>query len=50
MAKNVTTPFKLAPPAIGLVYDGRGRVTLVAAVAQQHPIGPSAACPAAPQK
>jgi filamentous hemagglutinin family protein len=50
MAKNVTTPVKLAPPAIGLVYDGKGRATLVAAGAQQQPIGLSAACPATPQK
>jgi large exoprotein involved in heme utilization and adhesion len=51
MAKNVTTPVKLAPPAIGLVYDGKGRVTLVAAGAQTQPIGTSTACPAAkPQK
>ncbi len=50
-AKNVTTPVKLAPPAIGLVYDGKGRVTLVAAGAPQQPIGTSTACPAAqPQK
>jgi large exoprotein involved in heme utilization and adhesion len=44
-AKNVTTPVKLAPPAIGLVYDGKGRVTLVAAGAQQQSIGTSVACP-----
>jgi filamentous hemagglutinin family protein len=50
MAKNVTTPVKLAPPAIGLVYDGKGRATLVAAGAQQQPIGTSAACPATRQK
>ncbi|WP_309735016.1 filamentous hemagglutinin N-terminal domain-containing protein [Chamaesiphon sp. OTE_75_metabat_556] len=50
-AKNVTTPIKLAPPAIGLIYDGKGRVTLVAAGAQQQPIGTSTACPATkPQK
>jgi filamentous hemagglutinin family protein len=50
MAKNVTTPVKLAPPAIGLVYDGKGRATLVAAGVQQQPIGTSAACPATTQK
>jgi filamentous hemagglutinin family protein len=44
-AKNVTTPVKLAPPAIGLIYDGKGRVTLVAAGEQQQPIGTSTACP-----
>jgi filamentous hemagglutinin family protein len=49
-AQNVTTPIKLAPPAIGLVYDGKGRVTLVAAGTQQQPIGTSTACPAATQK
>ncbi len=50
-AKSVTTPIKLAPPAIGLIYDGKGRVTLVAAGAQQQPIGTSTACPATkPQK
>jgi filamentous hemagglutinin family protein len=49
-AKNVTTPVKLAPPAIGLVYDGRGRVTLVAAGVQQQPIGTSTACPTTSQK
>lgn len=49
-AKNVTTPVKLAPPAIALVYDGKGRVTLVAAGTQQQPIGTSVACPKTPQK
>jgi filamentous hemagglutinin family protein len=50
-AKNVTTPVKLAPPAIGLIYDGKGRVTLVAAGEQKQPIGTSTACPSTkPQK
>jgi filamentous hemagglutinin family protein len=50
-AKNVTTPVQLAPPAIGLIYDGKGRVTLVAAGEQKQPIGTSTACPATkPQK
>lgn len=50
MAKNVTTPVKLVPPAIGLIYDGKGRVALVAAGAQQQPIVTRAACPATKQK
>jgi filamentous hemagglutinin family protein len=49
-AQNVTTPIKLIPPAIGLIYDGKGRVTLVAAGAQQQPIGTSTACPATKPK
>lgn len=49
-AKNVTTPVKLAPPAIGLIYDGKGRATLVAAGAQPQPIGTSGACPATKPK
>jgi filamentous hemagglutinin family protein len=50
-AKDVTTPVKLAPPAIGLIYDGKGRATLVAAGAQPQPIGTSGSCPATkPQK
>jgi filamentous hemagglutinin family protein len=49
-AQNVTTPIKLTPPAIGLIYDGKGRVTLVAAGAQQQQIGTSTACPATKPK
>jgi filamentous hemagglutinin family protein len=40
-----TNPAKLAPPAVGLVFDGKGKVTLVAANTQGQPTGTSVACP-----
>jgi filamentous hemagglutinin family protein len=46
-ASSATTanPFKLAPPAVGWVFDGKGKVTLIAASTQGQPTGTSVACP-----
>jgi large exoprotein involved in heme utilization and adhesion len=40
-----TNPAKLAAPAIGWVFDGKGKVTLVAAGTQGQPTGTSVVCP-----
>jgi filamentous hemagglutinin family protein len=40
-----TNPVKLAAPAVGLVFDGKGKVTLVAAGTQGQPAGTSVVCP-----
>jgi filamentous hemagglutinin family protein len=40
-----TNPVKLAAPAVGLVFDGKGKVTLVAAGTQGQPTGTSVVCP-----
>jgi filamentous hemagglutinin family protein len=40
-----TNPAKLAAPAVGLVFDGKGKVTLVAAGTQGQPTGTSVVCP-----
>jgi filamentous hemagglutinin family protein len=40
-----TNPAKLAAPAVGLVFDGKGKVTLVAAGTQGQPAGTSVICP-----
>jgi filamentous hemagglutinin family protein len=45
-----TNPVKLAPPAVGLVFDGKGKVSLVAAGAERQPIGTNVACPPTKQK
>jgi large exoprotein involved in heme utilization and adhesion len=42
---TTTNPFKLAPPAVGWVFDGKGKVTLIAASTQGQPTGTSVACP-----
>ena len=42
---SVTTPVKFAPPAVGWVFDGKGKVTLVAAGTQGQPTGTSVVCP-----
>ena len=42
---SVTTPAPLAPPAVGWVFDGKGKVTLVAAGTQGEPTGTSVVCP-----
>jgi filamentous hemagglutinin family protein len=39
-----TNPVKLAPPAVGWVFDGKGKVTLIAAGSQPQ-AGTSVACP-----
>jgi filamentous hemagglutinin family protein len=44
-ASNDTTPTKLAPPAVGWVFNRNGTVTLVAANNQGQPIGTSVSCP-----
>jgi filamentous hemagglutinin family protein len=45
-----TNPVKLAPPAVGLVFDGKGKVTLVAAGSERQQIGTRVACPPTKQK
>ena len=47
---TATNPIKLAPPAVGLVFDGKGKVSLVAAGTDRQPIGTSVACPSTKQK
>jgi filamentous hemagglutinin family protein len=42
---SVTTPVKFAPPAVGWVFDGKGKVTLVAAGTPGQPAGTSVVCP-----
>jgi large exoprotein involved in heme utilization and adhesion len=45
IASNVTTTAKLAPPAVGFVFDGRGKVTLVAAGTSGQPTETRITCP-----
>jgi filamentous hemagglutinin family protein len=46
VASSATTnPVKLAAPAVGWVFDGKGKVTLVAASTQGQPTGTSVVCP-----
>jgi filamentous hemagglutinin family protein len=42
-----TNPAKLLPPAVGWVFDGKGKVTLVAAITQGQSTGTSVVCPTA---
>jgi filamentous hemagglutinin family protein len=50
-ASSATTdPTKLAPPATGLVFDGKGRATLIAAGTQGQPTGTSVVCPSVVRK
>jgi filamentous hemagglutinin family protein len=45
-ASNATTdPTKLAPPATGLVFDGKGKATLIAAGTEGQPTRTSVVCP-----
>jgi filamentous hemagglutinin family protein len=44
-ASGAPTPTKLAPPAVGWVFDGKGKVTLIAAGNQGQPTGTSVVCP-----
>jgi filamentous hemagglutinin family protein len=45
-ASSATTdPTKLAPPATGLVFDGKGKATLIAAGTEGQPTGTSVVCP-----
>jgi filamentous hemagglutinin family protein len=40
------TPSQLVPPAVGWIFDGKGKVTLIAAAGtQEQPTGASSACP-----
>jgi filamentous hemagglutinin family protein len=44
-ASSATTdPTKLAPPATGLVFDGKGKATLIAAGTEGQPTGTSVVC------
>ena len=46
VASSATTnPAKLIPPAVGWVFDGKGKVTLVAASSQGQPTGTRVICP-----
>jgi filamentous hemagglutinin family protein len=46
VASSATTnPVKLAPPAVGWIFDGKGKVTLVAAKTAEQPTGTSVVCP-----
>jgi filamentous hemagglutinin family protein len=45
LASNVTTTPNLAPPAVGFVFDGKGKVTLVAAGTSGQPTGTKISCP-----
>jgi filamentous hemagglutinin family protein len=40
-----TDPLKLAPPATGLVFDGKGKATLIAAGTEGQPTQTSVVCP-----
>jgi filamentous hemagglutinin family protein len=45
IASNDPNPTKLAPPAVGWVFNGNGKVTLIAAKNQGQPTGTSVVCP-----
>ncbi len=45
IASSVPTTQNLAPPAVGFVFDGKGRVTLVAAGTSGQPTGTKISCP-----
>ena len=45
VVSSVMTPVKFAPPAVGWVFDGKGKVTLIAAGTQGEPTGTSVVCP-----
>jgi filamentous hemagglutinin family protein len=45
VSSGTTNPAKLAPPAVSWVFDGKGKVTLVAAGTQGQPTGTSVVCP-----
>jgi filamentous hemagglutinin family protein len=44
---SVTTPAQAAPPAVGWLLDGKGKVTLVAAATNGQQTGTSVVCPQA---
>jgi len=45
VSSATTNPAILPPPAVGWVFDGQGKVTLVAAVTQGQPTGTRVVCP-----
>jgi filamentous hemagglutinin family protein len=47
VAVATTNPARLTPPAVSWVFDGKGKVTLVAASTQGQPTGTSVVCPQA---
>jgi filamentous hemagglutinin family protein len=47
VAVETTNPARLTPPAVNWVFDGKGKVTLVAASTQGQPTGTSVICPTA---
>jgi filamentous hemagglutinin family protein len=47
---TTTDPTKLAPPATGLIFDGKGKATLIAAGTQGQPTGTSVVCTNAVKK
>ncbi len=46
-SNTIVDPSQLVPPAVGWVFEGNGKVSLVAARTQGQPTGTSAACPTA---
>ncbi|WP_310426463.1 hypothetical protein [Chamaesiphon sp. VAR_48_metabat_135_sub] len=44
---NSQTTRKLAPPAVGWVFDWKGKVTLIAAQTESAPTGTKVVCPKA---
>jgi large exoprotein involved in heme utilization and adhesion len=47
---TTTDPTKLAPPATGLIFDGKGKATLIAAATEGQPTQTSVVCTKAVQK
>ena len=45
VSSTTTNPAILSPPAVGMVFDGKGKVTLVAAVTPGQPTGTRVVCP-----
>jgi filamentous hemagglutinin family protein len=45
VASNVKPTRKLAPPAVGWVFDGKGKVTLISAQTEEAPTGTKVVCP-----
>ena len=45
VGSNATNSAKLVPPAVGWVFNGKGKVTLVAAGTQGQPTGTRVVCP-----
>jgi filamentous hemagglutinin family protein len=44
-SSTTTNPVKLPPPAVGWVFDGKGKVKLIAAGAEGQPTGTNVTCP-----